>query len=117
MRNFIDYVERTKSEVEGEDYTDLFLEGFSQDLMKVENLDAIKAFILGFFAGSGIDLKTNKNSIESLISKAEFKNIGEIIKNLKTDEGMDIASLKKRLGKSLNQLKPIITKEMSMSEK
>ena len=116
MRNFIDYVERTKNEVEGEDYTDLFLEAFSQDLMKVENLDAVKSFILGFLSGSGINITLNKMTLENVIHKEDFKNVGDIIKNLQLPEDINVDDLKKKLSNSLLKLKPIISREKKMQQ-
>jgi hypothetical protein len=111
MRNFTDYVERTKSQIEGEDYADVLFEGFAQDIMNLENIDAIKAFILGFISGTDIDLTKNKNILLSLLEKQEFKNVSEIIKNLKIDSKVDESDLRKKLAKSLTRLKPIIKKD------
>lgn len=114
MRNFFEYVEKGKEEIIGVDSTDVLLEGFKEDLMRTENLDAIKAFIIGFLAGSGVDIKQNKTHIETLLNKSEFSNVGEILKELKIPDGKDLTSIKKLLGKSLNQLRPIIKTEDKM---
>lgn len=114
MRNFFEYVEKGKEEIVGVDSTDVLLEGFKEDLMRIENLDSIKAFIIGFLAGSGVNIKENKTNIETILKKSEILSISEVLKALKVEEGKDITSIKKSLLKGLTQLKPIIKSEEKM---
>jgi hypothetical protein len=117
MRNFTDYIERTKNEVEGEDYTDVLFEGFKEDLMRTENIDSVKSFIIGFLGGSGVDLRANKTHIQKLLNKPEISNVGEILKEMTIPDKKDSNLMKRSLLKSLTQLRPIIKTEEKTEEK
>lgn len=117
MRNFFEYVEKGKEQIVGEDSVDVLFEGFREDLMRTENIDSIKSFIIGFLAGSGIDLRKNKTNIETLLKKGEFQNMGEVLKQMTIPDGKDMSSIKKLLGKSLNQLRPILKSEDKSEDK
>jgi hypothetical protein len=109
MRNFTDYVERTKNEVEGEDYIDVLFEGFAENITNLQQVNPMQAFILGFISGSGINLKENVMNIENILKKQEFKSVSEVIKNFKVDDKKtNIPDLKTQLGKNLSQLKSIL---------
>ena len=114
MRNFFEYVEKGKEQIVGEDSVDVLFEGFREDLMRTENVDSVKAFIIGFLAGSGVDLRGNKTHIETLLKKSEISNVGEILKEMKIPDEKDSVSMKKSLLKSLTQLRPILKSEDKM---
>ena len=107
MRNFFEYVEKGKEETAGFDSVDVLFEGFSQDLMRMEDLSAKHAFIVGFLTGSGIDIKDNKIQIKRILDNEEITTVSDILKNLHLNDDEDSLSLKKMLTKGLTQLKSL----------
>ena len=107
MRNFFEYVEKGKEEIVGEDSIDVLFEGFSQDLLRMDEINPKHAFIIGFLTGSGIDIKDNKMQFKNILENPEIKTVSDILKNLRLSEGEDSSTLKKMLTKGLTQLKSL----------
>ena len=87
---------------------DYYMEGFSADLLKMEGMDPIKAFILGFLAGKGINISQNKDQLIKLLEKDKIQSTSQAISNIKTsDEGFDLKDLRTSLGKALTSFRTI----------
>ena len=114
MRDFLEYVEKNKED--SPNSLDFYMEGFSADLLKMEGLDPIKAFILGFIAGKGIDIKDNRDQIIKLLEKNEIQSTSQAISNLKisdeesdkeSDKGSYLKDLITSLAKALTSFRTI----------
>jgi hypothetical protein len=106
MRDFLEYVEKNKED--SPNSLDFYMEGFSADLLKMEGMDPIKAFILGFIAGKGIDISQNKDQLIKLLEKNKIQSTSQAISNLKTsDEGSDLKDLRTSLAKALTSFRTI----------
>ena len=106
MRDFLDYVERSKED--SPNSLDFYMEGFFSDMSKMDEMDPRKTFVLGFLAGKGIDIKANREKIISLLSEKEINSASEAIMNLKLEDELEIADLRKSLSVVLASLRNIL---------
>lgn len=109
MRDFLEYVEKSKED--SPTTIDFYMEGFFSDMSKMNGMDPKKTFIIGFLAGKGIDIKSNRQKIMDLISDKdiEITSASEAITNLKLeDQGFDVTELRKSLANVLASLRNLL---------
>jgi len=105
MRDFLEYVQKSKEDAPNT--VDFYMEGFSNDLQKIEGVNPEKAFILGFLIGEGINIKENEEVINKLLFESESLP-SEIISDLKINDDNSFKNLKTSLNSALVNLKNVI---------
>jgi uncharacterized ubiquitin-like protein YukD len=100
MRDFSQYIKKSKED--NINHIDYYMEGFSSDLLKMEGMDPVKAFILGFLAGKDINISKNKEQLSKLLEKDKIESTTQAISNF-TIEGKeyDLKALRTSLAKAL----------------
>jgi hypothetical protein len=110
MRDFLEYVERSKEN--SPNTLDFYIEGFSSDLSKIEGVDPTKTFILGYLAGKGVDIiKENHEKIMDLLTDKEIISFTEAIAELKTDDNTNIKDLRTSLSSILASFRNALKEE------
>lgn len=115
MRDFLEYVERSKEDSPA--VVDFYMEGFLSDVSKMEGMDPVKTFILGFLTGKGIDIKANREHIMKLLSDKEVMSATQAVSSIKNLENMDVKELRGSLNSTLASLRSILKEHKTPEQK
>ena len=107
MRDFLEYVERSKED--SPNSLDFYMEGFLSDISKMEGSNPVHTFILGFIAGKGIDIKANSQYIMKLINGDQgITSASQAVSNIRDLEGEEAKDLRSSLASVLATLRTIV---------
>jgi hypothetical protein len=117
MRDFLEYVERTKQGSPGA--LDYYMENFVSNLSQLGGVDPSHTFIVGYLIGKGVDIDINRPKIINLLKANEIQSVQDAITSLELDENTanTIKSLRDDLTTQLTKLRTLLTTLKKEDEK